>query len=46
MLDHAFKPDLLFPHINSLKAWITPYIDEDHTPINGEYPGFVNKKRK
>jgi len=44
ILDNAFNPDLLFPHIDSLKAWLTPYIEEDHTPINGTYPGYVNKK--
>ena len=43
VLDNAFNPDLLFPHINSLKTWLTPYVEEDHTPINGTYPGYVNK---
>jgi len=43
ILDNAFNPDLLFPHINSLKTWLTPYVVEDHTPVNGTYPGYVNK---
>ncbi|ORX77940.1 coth-domain-containing protein [Anaeromyces robustus] len=42
MLDNAFNPDLLFPHIDSLRTWLTPYVEEDRTPINGTYPGFVN----
>jgi len=44
ILDNAFNPDLLFPHIDSLKTWLTPYVIEDHTPVNGTYPGYVNKK--
>jgi len=44
VLDNAFNPDLLFPHINSLKTWLTPYVEEDHTPVNGTYPGYVSKK--
>jgi len=44
ILDKAFRPDLLFPHIDSLKSWIAPYVKEDRTPVNGTYVGYVNKK--
>jgi len=44
ILDKAFNPELLFPHIDSLKAWLTPYVEEDHTPVNGTYPGYINQK--
>jgi len=40
----AFNPKLLNDHIDELKSYITPYVKEEYTPINGEYPGRVNKK--
>jgi len=40
----AFNPKLLNDHIDELKSYITPFVKEEYIPINGEYPGRVNKK--
>jgi len=42
VIDTAFNPDVLFPHIDAIKAWISPYVIEDRTPVNGTLPGFIN----
>ncbi|ORX61267.1 hypothetical protein BCR36DRAFT_579287 [Piromyces finnis] len=47
IIDNAFNPDLLFPHIDSLKSWIGSYIKKDRTPNeNGELPGRINVQNK
>lgn len=43
ILDNAFNPDIIFPHIDSIKNWIDPYMLEDRTPVNGTLPGRINK---
>ncbi|ORX50662.1 hypothetical protein BCR36DRAFT_54405 [Piromyces finnis] len=42
IVDKAFNPDVLFPHIDSLKKWIEPYIAEDRTEVDGVLPGRIN----
>ncbi|ORX55230.1 coth-domain-containing protein [Piromyces finnis] len=44
VLVSAFNPTILGQHIKELKAFLSPYVNEDLTPINGELPGRVNKK--
>jgi len=46
VIDTAFNPDVLFPHIDAVKAWISPYVLEDHTPVNGTLPGYINTNGK
>jgi len=43
LLIYGYNPVLLNEHIDDLKSYISPYVKEDYTPINGEYPGRVNK---
>ncbi|KAG4090115.1 hypothetical protein H8356DRAFT_1714992 [Neocallimastix lanati (nom. inval.)] len=43
IIDNAFNPDILFPHIDSIKNWIDLYILEDRTPVNGTLPGRINE---
>jgi len=42
IVDKAFNPEVLFPHIDNLKKWIDPYILEDRTEVNGVLPGRIN----
>jgi len=44
VLTYGFNPVLLNEHINDLKSLISPYVEKDFIPINGELPGRVNKK--
>jgi len=45
VIDKAFNPDLLFPHIDALKSWIDSYVKKDRTPNkDGELPGRINNK--
>ncbi|KAG4090114.1 coth protein-domain-containing protein [Neocallimastix lanati (nom. inval.)] len=46
IVDKAFNPDVIFPHIDAIKSWITPYIKEDRTPVNGTLPGYINDKAR
>ncbi|ORX87880.1 hypothetical protein BCR32DRAFT_324232 [Anaeromyces robustus] len=47
ILDNAFNPDLLFPHIDNLKKWIDSYVKKDRTPdANGKLPGRINIKKR
>ncbi|ORX85030.1 hypothetical protein BCR32DRAFT_195355, partial [Anaeromyces robustus] len=40
VINKAFNPAILFPHIDELKALIKPYIEKDKTyDENGHYPG-------
>jgi len=43
VLVQAFNPDLLNSRIDELAAFLTPYIEEDWTEIDGELPGRINK---
>jgi len=43
VVEKAFNPATLFPHIDELKEFIRPYVEMDKTPNeNGEYPGRIN----
>jgi len=44
VLVYAFNPQLLKQHMNELKTFLTPYVTEDLTPIQGQLPGRVNRK--
>ncbi|ORX40428.1 hypothetical protein BCR36DRAFT_364604 [Piromyces finnis] len=43
LLTFGYNPVLLNEHIDDLKSYISPYVKEEYTPINGEYPGRLNK---
>ncbi|ORX85026.1 hypothetical protein BCR32DRAFT_192540, partial [Anaeromyces robustus] len=43
VITKVFNPDILFPHIDELKALIKPYIEKDRIyDENGHYPGRFN----
>ncbi|KAG4102245.1 coth-domain-containing protein [Neocallimastix lanati (nom. inval.)] len=44
IIEKAFNPSVLFPHIDEIKSFIKPYVELDKKPDeNGEYPGKINK---
>ncbi|KAG4102244.1 hypothetical protein H8356DRAFT_1305422 [Neocallimastix lanati (nom. inval.)] len=44
IIEKAFNPSVLFPHIDEIKSFITRYVQKDKKPDeNGEYPGKINK---
>ncbi|ORX61246.1 hypothetical protein BCR36DRAFT_315777 [Piromyces finnis] len=43
VLVQGFNPDLLNARINEIKNFISPYVKEDFTYVNGKLPGRINK---
>jgi len=45
IVNDVFNPATLFPHIDEVKSFIKPYVQQDKTPNEeGKYPGRLNKK--
>jgi len=45
IVNDVFNPATLFPHIDEVKSFIKPYVQQDKTPDkDGKYPGRLNKK--
>lgn len=43
IVTRAFNPAALFPHIDALKNYIKPFVEEDKTPLeDGNLPGRLN----
>ncbi|ORY77435.1 hypothetical protein LY90DRAFT_698497 [Neocallimastix californiae] len=43
VLVQGFNPNILNPHINEIKSFLSPYVREDFTAKNGSLPGRINK---
>jgi len=44
IVNTTFNPEILFPHIDEIKAFIEPYVKLDKTPNeDGEFPGVISK---
>jgi len=43
VLVYAFNPELLKEHMNELKTFLAPYVNEDLTQVRGQLPGRINR---
>ena len=44
IINKAFNPSVLYPHIDEVKEFIKPFVDDDkHPDGNGKYPGRINE---
>jgi len=45
IVEKVFNPATLYPHIDEIKQFISPYVKLDKTPdSNGKYPGEINER--
>lgn len=43
IINKAFNPSVLYPHIDEVKEFIKPFVEDDKNPeANGKYPGRIN----